>query len=664
MGETALRCLVGVRGITKWRGSILEGREEIGGRKVIPILHPAFILRRYKWYPVFELDFRKVAREAETPTITHPKRTLLVAESMQNVREVVEMCKQGEHISIDIETRRNQIACVGFSIQPDLGWCIPITTAGGSRWELRDELEVWRAINEILMLPTPKIGQNYVSYDGLWFSRAGLKTRNFRYDTMFMQNVLYPEMPKGLDFMTSIYTGEPYYKDEVKDWKNIDDRVLYRYNARDAAVTYEVFLFLKKEMESAGAMKFYLNHTQRLFAPVFNAMARGMRFDVGKREKVARDTEKEVTRKNIELLQLTGRNLNVNSPKQMREYFYDHLGMLPITKAGKPTLDEDALIKLSRKYDHPALTLSLEIRKLRNLLSKDVNIDIDPDNRFRCNINIGGTNTGRFSSSKSAWDTGKNSQNIPEKARNLYVADEGYTLFVPDLEQAEDRWVTYLSEDTMTMESYAQGIDQHARTAEACFGKEALLRSEQAYEQYRRLGKTINHASNYLMGWKTFQNEVLKQLRIWLDAAEAKRLLAIRRAMRPQLVVWHAEVKRELEAVRTLVTPFGRKRTFFGRMNEATLREAVAFVPQSGVSDTMKQAIAWLYENHPWIFFLLDQHDGAVFQVPDERVEEAAPLVISAATIPVEIKGRELVVPVKLKTGKDWYNLEEWKQAA
>jgi hypothetical protein len=45
-----------------------------------------------------------------------------------------------------------------------------------------------------------------------WLWRAGCPVRNARDDTMLLHHALYPEMPKSLGFLGSIYTEEASWK--------------------------------------------------------------------------------------------------------------------------------------------------------------------------------------------------------------------------------------------------------------------------------------------------------------------------------------------------------------------------------------------------------------------------------------------------------------------
>jgi DNA polymerase I-like protein with 3'-5' exonuclease and polymerase domains len=75
------------------------------------------------------------------------------------------------------------------------------------------EMQTWLAIAQILEDPRiTKIGQNIIFDASFLLRKYGIKTRNVQ-DTMIQTGILTPDFPKGLDFITSVYTKEPYYKD-------------------------------------------------------------------------------------------------------------------------------------------------------------------------------------------------------------------------------------------------------------------------------------------------------------------------------------------------------------------------------------------------------------------------------------------------------------------
>ena len=71
----------------------------------------------------------------------------------------------------------------------------------------------------------------------------------------------------------------------------------------------------------------------------------------------------------------------------------------------------------------------------------------DDDGRWRCAYKQTGVASapGRLSSSQTAWGSGLNMQNIPEQAKNMFVAPPGWEFSYYDMSQIEARIVAALA---------------------------------------------------------------------------------------------------------------------------------------------------------------------------------------------------------------------------
>jgi DNA polymerase I-like protein with 3'-5' exonuclease and polymerase domains/intein/homing endonuclease len=92
--------------------------------------------------------------------------------------------------------------------------------------------------------------------------------------------------------------------------------------------------------------------------------------------------------------------------------------------------------------------------------------------------------TGRMSSSNP------NLQNIPKKQkyRSCFIAKPGYSLLTSDMSGAELRILGNMSEDPIFIQSYANGIDLHTRTASEVFG----VPMDKVTVEMRNAAKAIN----------------------------------------------------------------------------------------------------------------------------------------------------------------------------
>ena len=122
----------------------------------------------------------------------------------------------------------------------------------------------------------------------------------------------------------------------------------------------------------------------------------------------------------------------------------------------------------------------------------------------------------------------------------------------------------------------------------------------------------------------------------------------------PQYWNWIAE---QLQTTHIITTPFGRRRHFFSRPDDdATLREAIAFVPQSTTADRMNLGLwrTWKYE--PRAELLAQTYDSITFQY-DERHDESEIVGHVLELIRVELRsnsGRRYIVPGEAKVGWNW----------
>jgi uracil-DNA glycosylase len=212
LGNTAAWAVLGQTAISKIRGTVIESPYG----KVLPTYHPAAIFRQWDQYPILAADILKARRELEYPEIRRPRRIVHIDPTLEEIRSAIDTrAPNARFISCDIETSRGQITTIGFGFSRDYALVIPLVDSrkpSKSYWStLQTEVQVYKLIQEILLLPQPKIFQNGL-YDLQYIRRYGWRVLNANEDTMLMHHALQPEMLKGLGFLGSIYTDEPAWK--------------------------------------------------------------------------------------------------------------------------------------------------------------------------------------------------------------------------------------------------------------------------------------------------------------------------------------------------------------------------------------------------------------------------------------------------------------------
>lgn len=218
LGNSALGALAGVSGLQSFRGNARMGAGPFAAYKVFPTYHPAAILRQWSHYTVAIGDLSRAAGEAETPTLTYPRRALYISPTIEEVETFLSgPCRDTDLLSVDIETGWGQIRGVNFAPNQYEAIYVPfiwLSNLNRSYWASpSDEKRAWLAVRECLQSETPKLGQNFANYDVVWLlERAGIRVRALSHDLRLLHKALYPELPANLQFMGSAYSRQGAWK--------------------------------------------------------------------------------------------------------------------------------------------------------------------------------------------------------------------------------------------------------------------------------------------------------------------------------------------------------------------------------------------------------------------------------------------------------------------
>lgn len=220
-GAASFAALCSLGHLSMYRGYIFPSTL-CPGRKVIPIHHPRDSMRgMYTYRYMIVSDLRKAKEESYTPELVRPDRKLIYSyDSVQDALDWLDYFADQEIVGFDIEVINYEVSCISFSSDPQMACVIPIA----DRWTLDEELLIWRGVQAVLgNRASKKVIQNGMFDIPFLLTRNGLVVRGEIHDTMIAHSIMYPELPKGLGFLGSIYCGsQEYWKDTVK-FKNIKD---------------------------------------------------------------------------------------------------------------------------------------------------------------------------------------------------------------------------------------------------------------------------------------------------------------------------------------------------------------------------------------------------------------------------------------------------------
>ena len=687
-GNVALWALCSRIGITNWRGSILESTL-LPGRKVIPTIHPATWTREklhanpdaYLNKYLVILDLKRAKHESAYPEIRREPHKLLTNPTYYEVLHFIECCIQaaevGATIDYDIELQayNQELSCIGLAYSPEAVMCIPFIGPSGDTFNPNQELAIMQALDKLFSNNSyKKRGQNVIFDSHYLLKKYGIRTHNLE-DTMIAQGILYPELRKGLDTITSIWTDIPYYKRDGKLWLEggSDWQRGWEYNCLDVISCAVAHPKQICELKLQGNLATY-ERQRKLIPPLTYMMEHGIKIDIDGMHVAAKQCTKEIEQLAEQVSQIIKRTcipdssyatknaavLNLSSPDQLAIYFYNYKGIKPyINKdTGRITVDITALTRIANQGHHEA-SLILRIRQLAKRKSTFLDTSqVDPDGRMRCQYNPVGTKFGRVSSSENIFGTGTNHQNQPHDVLTHFIADDGYVVYSLDMSQIESRIVAYVGNIAAMIEAFEKGIDLHRLTAAmtlSILGQPRTI-STVSSEERQEYGKRPNHAFNYGYGYRSYA------LRYEVPESDAKRIHTAYHAIYPALrnSYW-TYIQQELKETRALTTLMNRKILFLGLWSDKLLHDAYSAIPQSTCGDHVNErGIEFIYYNESPIFqpieLLLPIHDSIDLQIPlSVPLEQHAEVLIAikaSLETPLEWRGRKFVVPVDLVIGK------------
>lgn len=292
LGATALRAAKGYsESITNWRGSLFIGGEgtPFAGRKCLATYHPASALRAYEQTPLILFDLKRARTEGECPDLVLPERTIQVAKTVEEVEQWFNQHK-GQKLGTDIEGYVDNLTCISFADSPTSGFVIPFTGVSGSYWDCDRECRVWLALKSFLEDPSTSFVLQNGLYDRFVLAYTyGIHITNVADDTMVKGWELYCELPKRLSLQASIYTKEPFYKDQ-RDSTNFNE--FWTYNGKDSCVTLEISN--RQDSMLGGSNLTHYHFNMEMQSPLLYMELRGMRYDSVESSKIASQIRNQV----------------------------------------------------------------------------------------------------------------------------------------------------------------------------------------------------------------------------------------------------------------------------------------------------------------------------------------------------------------------------------
>ncbi len=409
---------------------------------------------------------------------------------------------------------------------------------------------------------------------------------------------------------------------------------------------------LEAELKKNNLYKIYADLELPLYDVLTEMSRTGILVDKEALLELKKHLDKELVELVKKIYELSGKEFNLNSPKQLGEVLFDVLKIKSKkkTKGGGRSTGVEILEEM--RGSHVVVDFILKYRELFKLQSTYVMpileiANASRDGRVHTTFLQTHTATGRLSSENP------NLQNIPtgtelaKKLRSCFVAKEGHSLLSSDYSQIELRVLAHASQDPKMIEAFNNDLDIHKITASNVFNKSL----EEITKKERQLAKTLNFGVIYGMGAQAFARSS------GLSYAEAEKFIAEYFSDFKEIKVWHEKIIREAMSYGYVQNLNGRKRWLpnlisdnFRSMSEAH-RAAINMPIQSLAADIIKLAMLAVRRELPNVSLILSIHDELVFEVPDVMLKEIAD------KIKIIMEGvYKLSVPLKVDVafGKNW----------
>jgi DNA polymerase-1 len=449
------------------------------------------------------------------------------------------------------------------------------------------------------------------------------------------------------------------------NYANIPRPVLYKYNAYDVAVTWDLKELFTPKLDTPrrpddwpyqdrpfkslrDLHDFLVRASNQLMFLELN----GLTIDRAYQNKLREIFGVRLGTLESRLTEIAGYELNPRSPKQLKEYFAEQKIMLDSTN--KDTLEQ--LLEILRKRDDTTSDTvqfieTLLVHRRQQKLSSTYVEGIRKRmyrGRVYSTYLLHGSTSGRLTSRNP------NLQNIDRDRdiRRQFAVAKPENIFVhTDFKQAEGRVIAYLAQDEYLREVFNNPkIDIFDELSNQLYG----------VGNWRKEVERIRTKA-FFYGLSYGREAYSIAMEFGLSVSEAERRMQEFLSLIPATAAWQKATRDEVLAGKDLITPFGRRRRFWlitEHNKKDILNEALSFLPQSTSSDICLDALIHIRPRLRGIGFVrLTIHDALVAECHESRREEVTNIMIEEMMAAGERFTNYVPFPVDVSYGKTWGDL-------
>lgn len=510
------------------------------------------------------------------------------------------------------------------------------------------------------LLEDPSIKKVFYNYKMFLWLLRGFDVKVCTVDDVMMMSYSIGSglTDSSLNALSNLYLNRPIQNQEgsITKLRGAFEKISDQEKAVDASkkafFIYEIFVLLKEKLQKSGNNRLYYMLDKPLSKVVSKMEVDGIKIDAVKINSFKSDLEKRLRSLSEEIYKIAGFEFNIASTQQLSDVLFNKMSLKSgkKSKAGHYSTGVGTLEELHLDGHHIA-SLLLEWRKLYKLKTTYTDSllkEADANGRVHTRFLIAYTSTGRFSS------VSPNLQNIPIKSelgneiRGAFVASKGYKLVSADYSQVELRILADIANVPSLKNAFLDGRDVHKITASEVFNKPY----DDVTPELRRKAKIINFSIIY--GVSSYG--LAKNLGIPMQ--QAKEHIEDYFKKYPGILEYMEDTKlfaRKHGYVKTIMGRkcFIKKSESGGGMNFLD-RAAINAPIQGSNADIIRRVMGQLDEkllknSSNDVRMLLQVHDELLFEIKDDDVQVAVPLIKGVMEGDF-LKGVPLVVDINISS--------------
>ena len=416
---------------------------------------------------------------------------------------------------------------------------------------------------------------------------------------------------------------------QTSDWSmEVLSPAQIEYAALDAVLVSKIFALQVVELENRNLTRAY-----RIQRDAQHAVARmlltGIGFDTAQHRRMIEAWQQEAASIRADILSNIGKELNLNSGKQLDKWLKEVLKPEDLeswakTEKGQLSTSTHTFKICEHMHDiFPKLVRYRHVAKRISSFGDSLYKFIDvPANRLYGDFSLGATNTGRMASNHP------NMQQMPRDGfRKLFVAKEGYQLVRLDYSQQELRVAALVTKDEALLKIYADGGDIHRVTASS------LIKTspEAVTKEQRQLAKAVIFGLLYGQGARGLARYAKQTYGVEMSEAEAEKHRNRLFKTYPGLRAWQKQTGDTVQLTQKVKTSCGRVRDFGRERKGYQYCAALNHPIQGAAAEITLSALARITPLLCGDCRLVNVvHDEILLEVREDKVDCFKELVIDA----------------------------------